>query len=329
MKNLIILLFSFVNIGIFVNAQNIPILKGPYLGQKPPGMIPEIFAPGIISTGYYERSIVFSPTLDEIFYQLRGLRFTTFILTSKIQNGIWKQPEVALFSGYPEYCDDCPFFNYEGNTLLFVSKRPIPGTQVIQKESDIWFLRKDSNGWGQPEYSGSILNSSGDDDYPTVSKMNNIYFCSNRDGNYDIYVSEYSESGYSKPVRINAPISTEKFEGHPFIAADESYLIFSSDRPGELGQADLYISFRKKDNSWSEPINMGDKINTPFHEAAPYVSPDGKYLFFCSFRPNYGEYYSKKLEYNDIKKHLNSPGNGNGDIYWIDARVIEELRMKN
>ena len=110
--------------------------------------------------------------------------------------------------------------------------------------------------------------------------------------------------------------------------ADESYLIFSSDRPGELGEGDLYISFKGKDNEWIEPLNMGDKINSAFHDVAPYVSPDGKYLFFCSFRPNPRPIGGKRLTLREIQEILDGPGNGRGDIYWVSAKVIENLKPK-
>ena len=313
------------------SAEEFPILTGAYLGQKAPGLTPEIFAPGIISTGYYERSIVFTPKGDEIFYQMRGRpqgrNFTSFILYLPLQKGVWRQPQIAFFSGIPAHRDDCPFISYDGKCLFFASKRPLPGTNAIQNEPDLWMIKRSDKRWGQPQHLGSAINSPAEDHYPTVSKMGNMYFNSNRDGNYEIYISSHTGTEWSAPVRLKAPVNTEYFEGHPFIAADESYLIFSSNRPGELGQADLYISFRQGDKSWSEPVNMGDKINSPFHEAAPYVSPDGRHLFFCSFRPPRKSQSSLKFSYSkDINALLDIPVKVSGDIYWVDARIITPLK---
>jgi hypothetical protein len=305
-----------------------PVLKGPYLGQTPPGTTPEVFAPGVISKGYFERSVVFSPSQDELFFQLRCLGFTTILLHMEQKSGVWAQPEVAFFSGIPDYKDDCPFFTYDGQELFFISRRPQSGEEEIKKNSDIWILPKTKEGWGEPIHAGNSLNSSFDDDYPTLSKSGSLYFSSNRDGNYDIYVSHFSEQGFTEPRKLDSTINTKDFEGHPFIAADESYLIFSSDRPGEFGQGDLYISFKSRENRWLKPVNMGDKINTSFHEAAPYVSPDGKYLFFCSFRTIPRPTEKKRLTYSEIKELLDGPGNGRGDIYWVSSRIIDELRPR-
>jgi len=90
-----------------------------------------------------------------------------------------------------------------------------------------------------------------------------------------------------------------------FIAPDESYLIWDSEREDGYGDSDLYISFKQEDSSWGEAINLGDKINTGAWESNGYVTPNGKYLFF-----NRGV------------------GPGNVDIFWVDAGIIETLRLK-
>ena len=96
-------------------------------------------------------------------------------------------------------------------------------------------------------------------------------------------------------------INTEHDEYDLFIAPDESYLIFSSDRPGGFGNVDLYISYKKGDGTWTEPKNMGRNINSG-GAVFPSVTDDGRFLFFQSRR------------------------GGNGDIYWVDAKIIEELK---
>jgi hypothetical protein len=101
----------------------------------------------------------------------------------------------------------------------------------------------------------------------------------------------------------------------PFIAPDESYFIFCSFRKGGFGSGDLYISFKQADGSWGDVINMGDRINTDLNKRFPIVTPDGKYLFFNSTRKIAGA-------------GANEPGNGAGDVYWIAAKIIEELRAK-
>ena len=128
---------------------------------------------------------------------------------------------------------------------------------------------------------------------------------SNRDGGYgrwDIYRANYKKGVYTNVENIGPVVNSEYSEADPAIAPDESYLLFCSHRPGGFGESDLYISFRKTDGSWTSPQNMGPKINTPADEEKPYVTPDGKYLFFS----------------NDAS--------GNLEIYWVDAEIIEDLK---
>ena len=100
-------------------------------------------------------------------------------------------------------------------------------------------------------------------------------------------------------------VNTGKLTAHPFIAPDESYLIWDAEKEGGYGESDLYISYRKKDGSWGAAVNLGSEINSEFDDAFGSVTPDGKYLFF----------------YRGV-----SPGNL--DIYWVDAQFIDKLRPK-
>jgi hypothetical protein len=88
---------------------------------------------------------------------------------------------------------------------------------------------------------------------------------------------------------------------HPYIAPDESFLIFDAYTGGQR-KPELYASFRKSDGTWTPAEKLGPSVNATGTEYAASVSPDGKYLFF-----------HRLLE-------------GNGDIYWVDASLIELMR---
>jgi Tol biopolymer transport system component len=130
---------------------------------------------------------------------------------------------------------------------------------------------------------------------------------SNRDGTYgrwDIYRAEYKVGQYVNVQNIGFPVNSKVSDADPAVAPDESYLLFCSHRPDGFGKSDLYITFRKQDGTWSTPQNMGPDINTPYSEEKPYITCDGKYLFFS----------------NDSA--------GNLEIYWVGAKIIEELKLK-
>ena len=142
-------------------------------------------------------------------------------------------------------------------------------------------------------------------------------------------MSKYENGKYSEPINLGSQINTEYWENDPYISPDESYIIFQTNRGENHEFGDLYISFKNKNGLWIEPINMGENVNSPVSgEGCPWVTPDAKYLFYSSIRCDY-EYYSKEpLEYETKMQILNSPGNGSEDIYWVDAKIIEKLRLK-
>lgn len=127
---------------------------------------------------------------------------------------------------------------------------------------------------------------------------------------------------YSKPENLGDEINTKYFEGDPYIAPDESFLIFTSyNRPDGLGDGDLYISFNQNGH-WTAPKNLGAPINSSALDFCPNRSPDGKYFFFTSERGFADKPLTKPLIYDQFLRQIHGTGNGLGDIYRIDARVI-------
>ena len=283
---------------------NFPVLKGPYLGQNPPGKTPEIFAPGIISTPAHEYSFTVLPDGSEMFFT-RHIGEYSHIYYTKIENGRWTEPRVAPFSGKFADYDQC--FAPDGNSIYFVSDRPRPGTPFI---GDIWCTTRTVNGWSAPKNIGSPVNTDQNEACPSITKDGTLYFHAvypDGIGSSDIYASKYLDGTFSKPVNLGSAVNSKHNDSNAFIAPDESYIIFGSRRPGGFGNGDLYISFRDKYGEWIEAIHMGDRVNSEHFEYCPSVSLDGKFLFFT---------------------RRDSSRNRKGDIYWMDAGIIEELRSE-
>lgn len=93
----------------------------------------------------------------------------------------------------------------------------------------------------------------------------------------------------------------------------------------------LFITFNK-DGLWTQPERMGNEINMVGYEFCPIISPDGKYFFFTSFFTKETLASSEELTYKKIvenyNKSNNNPQMGDTDIYWVDAKIIEEYRSK-
>lgn len=307
-----------------------PILKGEYLGQGPPGMEGELFAPGIMSTGMPELNAVFFPGGKEVIYSVGVGEMKWAMLIIKEEDGAWSKPKIAPFSG--KYGGVDPFVSFDGNRLYFCSNRPHNTGEEAREDYDIWYVDRTETGWSEPVNMGAPVNTDAQEFYPSFTQEGTMYVQSRREGGIgesDIYRLALEDGQYVTAECLPEPVNSPGFEGDAFIAPDESYIIVSTFRPEKnIGRsADLYISFRTEDSSWSELINMGERVNGTGGENCQILSPCGKYLFYTSRR-----YKDRKttpfMTYDDIWTAWTEPQNGLGDIYWIDARIIEELRQK-
>jgi hypothetical protein len=119
-----------------------------------------------------------------------------------------------------------------------------------------------------------------------VAANGNLYFNGGRNAsNSDIYVSRLVDGRYTTPENLGPGVNSDAGDFHPFIAPDETFLLFDSQREqGSFGGNDLYISRRAEDGSWSDAENLGPAVNTASGDLRPFVTGDGKYLFFASSR---------------------------------------------
>jgi len=254
-----------------------------YLGQKPPGLTPELFAPDIIKTDHREAEAAFSPDLKEFYFRRRGGEYrSNTLVVIQYKDGGWTESVVPPRAGEP-------FISPDGKTLHLGSKyreRTNAGWSNVKSLGSM-FDRED---WGIMRLSASAKGTYVFDDY----KSNDV-----------IRISTLKDGKCQAPEKMGPLINTGKWTAHPFIAPDESYIIWDSERDNGYGDSDLYISFRQKDGSWGKAINLGDKINTNVPEAYGSVTPDGKYFFFHR-----------------------SYGGDTGDIFWVDAQFINALKSQ-
>ncbi|MBY6189243.1 serine hydrolase [Microbulbifer agarilyticus] len=276
--------FYWISSEVIDEVRPAPRLTGPYLGQKPPGKTPEVFAPGIVSTQLRDYSGFFSPDMSEFYFTRKARDENKWSLISyKNQNGNWQKQSTEPRVGRP-------IFSPDGNTMHL-------GKQFKTRTADGW---SEIKSLGAPYEDIRIMR--------LMSSAKGTYVLdeATRDGSGPIRYSRVVDGKRQAPQPFGPEINAGKWNAHPFIAPDESYMIWDGERTSGYGDNDLYVSFRQPDGSWGEGINMGDKINTEVAEGGAIVTPDGKYLFF------------------------NRTGDdGNGDIYWVDTKVVEELRYRD
>jgi len=279
-------------------AEDPPRLVGPYLGQEPPGTEPRLFAPGIIVDDSSEGSSGFALGGTVFLYQkFLDRRCHTYVM--RLRDGRWTAPERIPFWETLVHNGDFAVSS-DDKTLLYQVKTEVSGRLV----SNIWRVEIEPDGWGERAALPAPVNTEHDESFASESLEKGLYFFSRRPGGLggsDLYVSRPDRGTYSEPENLTA-LNTEHDEWDPFIAPDESYLIFGSTRPEGLGMDDLYVSFRDPDGRWSEPVSLGPSINSPRSENRPSVTADGKYLFFTSSR------------------------RGNRDVYWVSTKLLAGLR---
>ncbi|MBO3697254.1 serine hydrolase [Roseivirga sp. E12] len=254
-----------------------PPLEDRYLGQKPPGETPELFAPGIVSTqDQLETEVLFLPDMTALsFNRGDGENGDPTLIMMEYKDHDWARKPIAL-SDMDNYREQfSPSFTAL-NGLEPFKDIPIRGGALSAKGTYYFYVLDLSDGTGYMSYSRLI------------------------------------NGQYEPPQKMSSAINRGKYIAHPFIAPDESYLMWDAEKEGE-DRPDVYISFRKQDGSWGEAINMGDKINTPVFEQRPKVTPDGKYITF------WRGYFETR---EDGKRYLL------GNPYWVDAKIIETLKSE-
>lgn len=303
-KILFLLLLGHSSIIYAQEVHEFPVLKGEYLGQRPPSTDPEVFAPGIVSdTSLWNHcQVAISPKGDEIYWSAWMNKYppsdpkygkaTEQILFSRLENGVWTKPQLAEFvKDFLTVSNGGPVFSPDGNKLYFYSNR-IGGFGDL----DAWCVERIDSRWSTPINLGKPYNSIGTDLTPAFSAKGNAY-----KNFHETIKYKYENGVFSNPDTI-VIYNGFNLRFPPYVSPDESYIIFAANKEGGFGSLDLYISFKNASNQWGYPINMGDKINTPGVERFPIVSPDGKYLFFIRGAETQYLYWLSTAVFDDFKK---------------------------
>ena len=302
----------------------------PLFDPAAPPAVPEILAPGVVSLGHHEHHLSLSPDGRVLLFVMADkFRKHHVIVEMNRIGGEWNAPEVAAFSG--TYSDFAPAYSPDGGYLLFCSNRPIAEGEDQPGDFNIWKVALEGKRWGKPEPLPFPVNDDSPEYNPAVAASGNIYFQDHDEGGADLYLARKIEGGYALPEKLPAEINSPYPEIGPWINSDETLLLFSSERPGGLGGMDLYLSRRKPGGPWLSAVNLGSPVNTPFGEAIPTLSPDGRVLFYVGFQGLDPDELRAK-GYKDLIRLLASPRNGDGTLYWVDfakaGGAVEEGKEK-
>ncbi len=257
----------------------------------------------------------------EIYFSVQsaGSEISAIVWSRKKKNK-WSEPEVLSFSG--KFNDLEPFLSSDNTRLYFVSNRPLSKTGTQTKDFDIWYCERNPAGfWSEPKNCGAPINSSENEFYPSIAKNGNLYFTNDgkrSKGKDDIFVCVFKDGKYGSPVSVSDSINTEGYEFNAFVGPDEDYIIFTGyNKPDGLGSGDLYISYHKKDGTWSQAKNMSETFNSKLMDYCPFVDESTKTLYFTSKRNNTSAEFEKTLSTEELLDAINVYANGQSRLYKV------------
>lgn len=248
-------------------------------GLPGPGQPAVVFAPGVVSTGDVFASTFTPDGRTAVFTKFSPPRMT--LMLSTWVDGAWSAPVALPFSG--TFRDLDPAFSPDGRRLYFSSWRPTGATAAdTMNAADTWYVDRERSGWSVPVHIAGPLNGNDQDYFPSITRQGVLYFDSfrSRPRRRLVYrAAPLPGGGFSTPEPLDAVINADSGASNLFVDPDERYIVFGAIRPEGRGGVDLYISWRKG-GSWTPPRNLGDLVNTSATEFCPFVSRDGKYLYF-------------------------------------------------
>lgn len=175
--------------------------------------------------------------------------------------------------------------------MFFITREENNNQNILYKKYAHWTYHSDYHELDNDFIKAPLINSDYDDAYVSISSdFKKLFFCSNRDGDFDIYQLKSADNANIYNVLYNdstyqldkvSQLCSDNEDKCPFVKWD--LLVFTSNRAGGFGGYDLYYS-KFVDNEWGEPINFGGKINSEFDEFRP-VSIDNNVMIFSSNRP--------------------------------------------
>jgi Tol biopolymer transport system component len=256
------------------------------------GNAPERFAPFDIPSGSFLQDPAFAPDGKMLYLTQIDANGDHTIVVTTLRDGTWSSPAVASFSGH--WRDLSAVFSADGNEIIFASNRPIHdggppidaffgGKLRPQRGGNLWSVRREGDGWGPPVRLPDAVNSSTTIFSPALAADGTLYLMhpSGPKNTFHLFVTTLESGVYrsSQP----APFSDAAYSDFdPTVAPDNSFVIFTSNRPpSRPGTADLFITFRHG-NTWTTPEDMDRSIDPNGDAIEARLSPDAKTLYYTA-----------------------------------------------
>jgi len=303
---------------------------GPWAGTPEPGDEPALFAPGFVSTGMEERDILVHPDGREIWWGIMEGGLAT-VLTSRLEHGRWTDPVTVPFHVDRDFACFEPTVSADGARVLFLANRAAPGQEQGRgwANQNIFESRRTGDRWSVPAALPAPVTTDAAEYFPSLAADGTLYFSRQDEDGVAVWAAEPDGDGFLAPVRLPAAVNVAANVYNATVAPDESWLVACvAGHEENLGAADYWISFRSADGAWAPAVNMGPRFNSADSRASSVaISPDGRFFFFSSSRLVKQEPFpgGRITRQRLLEMHV-SPGEGSSDLWWVDARVLDELR---
>ncbi len=252
--------------------------------QKERGALPFM----LIETAHLHniRDCAISPEGNEIYFTHQKPDFSYSVIYQLVKvHGAWAKPKKMSF--FKKSLDMEPAFSPDGLRLYFVTDHQ---QESAEKNFDIWYLERKNRTeeWSAPIHPAASFNSDANEFYPSICSNGDLYFTSDREGTKgkdDIFCAPFKNGIYETAFPLSDSINTSETEYNAFISPDGLFLIFGAyKRADGYGSGDLYVSFKKEDETWSLAQNLGAKVNSTRMDYCPFVDLKNKILYFTSKR---------------------------------------------
>jgi hypothetical protein len=298
-------------------------LDGPFPGSRPPGDEPVLFAPGLVSTGLTQRDagVAWGP--------FAGLALTEY------EGGAWQAPELLPFSRDPQYYNMEPAFSPDGERIYFLSNRPADEAQAATfrrgawDHQTIWYTEREGDGWSEPRPVGAPVDGPDYEYYPSLARDGTLLYTRQvRGGAPSLWLAAPDgQGGFREPAPVDTGWNREASPYNACIHPDGDRIVLCLQAEERI-PARYRVTFRGADGSWSEPVDLGERINRPGVAAASAsFSPDGRWLLFVSRRTGpEGPPPAGGLTLGWMREVIDSPENGASSVWWVDATFLDGLR---
>jgi outer membrane protein OmpA-like peptidoglycan-associated protein/tetratricopeptide (TPR) repeat protein len=172
-----------------------------------------------------------------------------------------------------------PSLTIDGSELIF--------TRRVKNINEDFYTSQLKSGEWQPAKPITSINTPMSEGAQNISSDGQwlVFTANNRPdsyGNYDLYISYLTPSGWGEPVNLGGVVNSEQWDSQPCLSPDKKDLYFASRRFGGFGGTDIYVCHMKPNGKWGPPENLGANINTPFDDQCPFIHADNQTLYFVS-----------------------------------------------